>query len=245
MDVLHNNVGTILEMTKTLSPGAQDYISKLFQDAPLWLFDNISIMNLEKNKVFILENTPVNKVYFLVEGSVKAVENRIYGKEYDYMHFTPVKIFGSMEILLDIMEYKTSLVSVTPCIFLVMQQDRFREWIQKDINALLMETKSMGSYLLEQSRKERNFLFLSGKDRLFLVFMDLYEYQIMEQKRCIINMTRQELSDCSGLSVKTINRAVKKMEEEGFIGRSGSKILISSEQFMKMQDYIKNLISVE
>lgn len=245
MDITNSKIGTVLELAKSIPEEKKEYMNSLFQEAPLWLMDCMSIQKYEKDEVLIRENDSVDKVFILIEGVVKAVDHRIFGIEYDYMRFTSIQIFGSMEILLDISSYKTTLNTVTPCTFLVMKAERFKEWIEKDINAMQIETKAMGSYLLEQGRRERTFLFLNGIDRLFLVFIRSYEHQRYEHKKCILSYTRQELSDCSGISIKTINRSIKKMEEEGFINRRGNKILISQEQYEQMQEYIKNIISEE
>jgi len=42
--------------------------------------------------------------------------------------------------------------------------------------------------------------------------------------------------------VKTINRAVKKFEENGWITRKGSKFYIDSEQYQKMNAVVSELI---
>lgn len=58
----------------------------------------------------------------------------------------------------------------------------------------------------------------------------------------VINASRQEIAERSGLSIKTVNRAVKKMEENGFISRNGRKILISSEQYFKIKSYLDSIV---
>lgn len=245
MDITNSKIEVVLEATKTIPEDKKEYMNHLFQDAPFWVLDCLNIQRYKENEVFIRENEPVDKIYILIEGIVKAVDHRIFGIEYDYMRFKPIKLFGSMEILLELDNYKTTLNTVTPCTFLVMKAERFRDWIDKDINAMKMESKSMGSYLLEQGRRERTFLFLNGIDRLYMVFMRNYEHMSYEHKKCILSFTRQELSDCSGISIKTINRSIKKMEEDGLIDRRGNKILISKEQYERMQIYIRNIIAEE
>ena len=62
------------------------------------------------------------------------------------------------------------------------------------------------------------------------------------RKSMVINASRQEIAERSGLSIKTVNRAVKKMEENGFISRNGRKILISSEQYFKIKSYLDSIV---
>ncbi len=242
MDKTQSRICGILNLTKEIPKEKMEYIDKLFQDAPLWLIDCITIQKLGENEVFVRENTPVDKVFIMIDGNVTAVDHRIFGIEYDYVRFKPVSTFGSMEILLDIDTYKTTLKTTSECTFLVLKKNKFKEWIEKDINALLMETKGMGLNLLEQGRRERAFLFLGGMDRLMMVLTKNYEYLEVNGK-CVLSMTRQELSDCSGLSIKTINRAVKKLEDEEYISRNGNKIVIDSMQYENMREYINGIIA--
>ena len=242
-DYTNVKVESILKVTEVLEAEKRDYLNRLFSNAPLWLIQSMNIRKYDKDKVFIFEDEPVDFVYILYDGIVRAVDHRIFGMEYDYIRFQGIKIFGSMEILLDIDAYRTTLSTVTPCSLFVMKKEDFRRWIEKDINALLMETKSMGTYMLEQSRKERIFLFLNGMDRLMIIFMEYYDNHQDSSGKAVLKLTRQELSDVSGMSVKTINRSVKKMEEEQFIGRDGNKIIVTKKQYNEMKDYINLMIA--
>ena len=54
--------------------------------------------------------------------------------------------------------------------------------------------------------------------------------------------TRQELAEYSGLSVKTVNRAVKKFEEQGLISRSGKTFYIDERQYEQLHALVSKLI---
>ena len=216
-------------------------LQRYFEHAPSWLVQSFQAVDMDKNQVFVEENKTVDSVYFLVSGIVKAVDYRIFGIAYDYMWFYPVKSFGAMEILLDMEMYRTTLMTVTPCRMLTVSKGIYEKWLRGDIQALSMEIKSIGCYLLDQSRKERTFLFVQGVDRVYFLFTQLYE-QMEENGLCIIRLTRQELADRCGLSVKTVNRAVERMQREGCIGRRGNRIVIHSEQYLQMKGYLSSII---
>lgn len=217
-----NNIEKLVALQKKLKDPEKEYLEQYLKNAPMWLLESFQIVHMGKDHVFIREKTEVDMVYILVEGIVKAIDYRIFGIVYNYMWFYPVKTFGSMEILLELQNYMTTLKTVTPCTMLAVSKDKFATWMRNDINTLLLESKSMGSYLLEQSRKERLFLFFQGVDRVILLFIHLYE-KMAQNNKCILKLTRQDIADQSGLSIKTINRAVKKLEEEGYISRKAIK----------------------
>ena len=150
--------------------------------------------------------------------------------------------FGSMEILLGQKLYKTTLITVTPCVLLVTAKSNFERWLKQDMKAYMLESNTMVSYLLEQGRRERIFLFMQGTDRVMYLFMQLFEESPLEDSKKVFRITRQEMSDYTGLCVKTINRAVIKLEEEGYIEKKGMKFVISVEQYQRMREYIMDKI---
>lgn len=232
------NINRVISVINSLTGEQKEYINRYLTNAPRWLLESIQIVNKDKNTIFIEENKNVDMVYILVDGIVRGIDYRFFGIEYDYMWFYAIKVFGAMEVLLKIEKYKTTLMTVSKCMLFAIPKSKYEKWMMNDISALLMETESMGRYLLEQARKERVFLFLQGADRITFLFTQIYE-QCSENKECILSLTRKELSERSGLSIKTINRAIKKMEEKGDISRIGNKIMIKENQYLKMKEYLK------
>ncbi len=241
MEIIQTNIDKLVALKNGLKGDEKDYLNRYLANAPMWILDSFQIVNMEKNHVFIKESQEVDTIYILIEGIVKGIEYRIFGIKYDYMRFYPVKVFGTMELLLELEKYMTTLITVTPCKMLVISKSKFEEWIKKDINALLLESKTLCAYLLEQARKERVFLFVHGIDRVILLFMEFYE-QMEQNKKCILKLSRQDIADCSGLSIKTINRSVKKMKEEGYIDREGNSIIILEKHYLKMKEYISPIV---
>lgn len=232
------NINNVISVLNSITGERKDYINRYLSNAPRWLLESMHIVHIDKNKVFIEENKNVDMVYILVDGIVRAIDYRFFGIEYDYMWFYAIKVFGAMEVLLNIEKYKTTLMTVSKCTLFVIPKSKFEKWMMNDISALRMETESMGRYLLEQARKERVFLFLQGSDRVTYLFTQIFEQSSINGK-CILSMTRKELSERSGLSIKTINRAIKTMEEKGDISRNGNKIIIDQMQYIRMKNYLK------
>ena len=231
------NISKIINLQKSLSGDQKEYLNTYLSNAPRWLLESMQIIHKDKNSIFIKENLDVDWVYILVEGVVRAIDYRFFGIAYDYMWFYSIKVFGAMETLLNIERYKTTLMTVTPCTLITIPKGNFEKWMMNDIHAMRMEMESIGNYLLEQARKERVFLFLQGADRLTYLFTQIYE-QNREKDKCILSITRKDLSERSGLSIKTINRSVKTMEEKGYVSRLGHKIIITTGQYQIMKAYL-------
>lgn len=240
--MLQNSMERLLTLIESLEKREREYLEDYLAQAPLWLMQSFQIQQLGKGTIFIREAEAVTMIYILVKGTVRAIDHRVLGIAYDFMRFEPIKVFGTMEILLDRDTFETTLSTVTDCTLLAVSRRQFEKWLKSDRHALLLEIKNMGNYLLEQAKKERIFLFLQGEDRMVLLFMGLYEHN-RENGSCRLRITRQELSESSGLCIKTVNRSVKSMEEEGYITKKGYTIEISQEQYLKMKEFIADKVA--
>lgn len=219
---------------KHLSDESRLYLEQFLKNAPRWLLEEFQEVLLSKDTEFITENNSANTVYILLTGIVKATDLRVFPVVYDFIRFYPVEIFGAMEFLLGEETYKTTLITVTNCRFLKLSKDQFAKWVLNDINALKMFTASMTKYLLEQCRKERLFMFLQGEERVLLFLHDFYEKNHSDDN-VIIDMTRNDLAKGTALSVRTVNRTVKELIQEGFLVKKGQKLILTFERYKEIK----------
>ena len=212
-----------------------------FKTAPVWLLESFTVEEMEKGTAFVREGEPVDTIYFILDGTIKATDYRFYGITFDFMRFDKVYAMGGMEIIMDLDVYRTTLQTVTKCHVLKIPKAKFEKWIKTDIEALKHEAKLIGEYLLEQGRDSRAFLFLQGSDRLALLFMQRYEKYA---KDGVLSMKgdRQSLSDATGLCVKTINRGVKKFTDDGIITKNGHQIVIDHDQYIRLKSIVDAVI---
>lgn len=226
---------------KQLNKKKQKEIEEYFADAPKWLIDSFQIVNIEKNFTFIRENEPVRSIYIVIKGVVRAADYRIYGIVYDFMRVDNLEAMGGMEIVLDLPTYRATIQTVTSCIAIKISKEAYERWLHTDIKALKREAKTVGRYLLETDRKSRCYLFLQGSDRLALYLLDLYQKYAQEDV-LLVSATRQELSEMTGLCVRTVNRAIKKFYEKEWITKQGNKFSMNKKQYEQMSEEISVLI---
>ena len=117
----------LLSLIESLGRQEREYLEDYLAEAPLWLMQSFQIQRLPRGTIFIREEEEVNMIYILVKGVVRAVDHRVLGIAYDYMRFEPIKVFGTMEILLDREIYETTLSTVTDCTLLVISRHKFEK----------------------------------------------------------------------------------------------------------------------
>ncbi len=231
----------IQSVFESLDMRTKEYMKEYFKNAPEWVYDSCSVVALEKNDIFITENSKVLNVYLLVEGFVKATDFRIQGAIYNFMWFQPVIAFGALEVLLNETTYKTTLMASTSCRLIKLPKVVYEKWVKEDVTALFIESSQTALHLMNQSRRERVYLFMQAVDRLAYFMVNYYD-QFEMDGLCQVRLTRQDLSDCTGVSVKTITRSLANLMEKGCVRKKGNKILITKEDYLRLKSYISEIV---
>lgn len=229
---------------KELSQERREQFEAYFQTAPNWLIDSFVIERMKKGTTFIRENSVADMIYFIADGVVVATDYRVLGISYDFMQFKKPYAFGGMEFVMDLDVYKTSLRTVSDCIAVKISRSMFEKWMYSDIRAMKYECKQMGEYLFEQARNERVFHLMKGSDRLCLLLVHHYEHYQCDGVLWV-DEGQKSLADKTGMCLKSINRAVKKLSEQGLIQKQGNKILVDRKQYEKMRVAISEKMDIE
>ena len=90
------------------------------------------------------------------------------------------------------------------------------------------------NYLLEQARKERLYVLLSGNQRVYQVLIKLYK-SYEENGTYSAYISRKDFSEMTGLSERTITRAIKSLVSEGYITKKGWNITMDSSQYQRLK----------
>lgn len=226
-------------LIKKLDRESRTYLEKYFMDAPGWLMDAFQVVRMPGNRTFIIEGEAADHVYILLKGIVLAVDHRVQEMAYGFIRFHPVEVFGVMEILLELDEYKTTLMTTTDSILLRISREKFEKWIKNDMNAFRMEAKRVGTYLLKEVRKERLYVLIQGVERVYLVLHELYQTYAREGVLSIY-MSRKDFSETTGVSERTITRTLKDLEQKGFLTRDGWNLVINREQYRMIRALIED-----
>lgn len=232
----------IEQILKQIPENHAESFTDYFRSAPDDLLSAMCLENRKVNRVLTEENEPIEKVYVLLEGEVKAVDFRVKGAAYEYAHFGPVTVLGSMECLFDLNHYTTTLVTMSSCTLVSVPKVVFENWLKSDASAILKENKNMRSYLLDYTRENRVMMLLNGTERLIYLLVNKCE-ELGQREEYILAINRQELAEQSGSSVKTVNRSMKKLEESDMVLRVGHKVKVTQKQYLAMTEYLAGILS--
>ena len=138
--------------------------------------------------------------------------------------------------------HKTSFTieTITESIIMYIPRKDFEEWIKKDIHFLTLVSQKVALKLYRSSSNRGAKLFYPPH---FLLLDYLLQFaqkeKIQKDQTIIIKKTREELYEEIGVSVKTINRTIPKLKEDGVISIVKGKISMSYEQYKLAKKMIK------
>lgn len=224
----------ILELLPEMDKKTSEYMEHLFIDAPGWLRESFYLRHFKKNETIVRENDPVDKVYILIKGRVKGVDYQKRGSYFGFADFNPFIFFGSMEILFGLQVYMTTLKAMTPCMLLETSVQTFKKWMDSDTEIMMEEIRALGNNLLEQAKFSRKMLFSEGMERILIFLTRQYELS-KDDTGCRLMITRQDIADCTGLSVRSVNRLISELKSENLLVCRKGGIDIDESQYAKMR----------
>lgn len=223
----------ILKQLSKVSMGNIQYFGQLFQEDAYPLLDRCKVVIIPKDTKFISSHDKINTIWILLYGNVKAVEEYSTGDIYIFQKFKAPEVFGEMEALSEISCYRASLITESECIFMKIPLALYIKFLKSNSEYLYLRTQDTLKRVLDDEREKRRYLKLNGIDRMKLYFI---QYCQLNQKKgvCVIKNTRQQIADETGFSIKTVNRAIKKLKEQDLLKIQGQKILITDIQYDRM-----------
>lgn len=204
--------------------------------------DNCRFVTLESERRFISAEDPVESIWILLQGKVKAKEEYPSGDVYVFRKFRAPEVFGEMEVLADLPTFRATLVSECTCAFLVLPVSVYVDVLRNNPRYLYKRTKYLIKSVLDVQKNHRLYMRLQAADRVMLYFLQYYRIHA-SGGQCTLQVTRQQLADETGYSVKTVNRVIKELKESNLIRQQGHSIVIDQNQYLNLLASLDDIVA--
>lgn len=208
-------------------------LEELFQFNSQIALDCCRIRTIEKEKRFVTSGEEISTIWILLSGEVKALEEYSTGQIYTFQKFSAPEVFGEMEALSDITKFRATLITETECVFLTLPIKIYSDFLKKNSQYLYKRTKIILKRILDERKAQRIYLMMKAIDRIKIYFIQKYPLK-SDQGISIFKLTRHQLSEETGYSIKTINRVIKQLKEENLLHLEGHKIIMTEKQYQNM-----------
>lgn len=173
---------------------------------------NAEIKKHQKNSLIINEGSTSLYFYYLLEGELSVYNLTPEGKEFLQHKVKENNFFGEPAVLLEKPFPGTVEVTSEFAKILRIKRENFLQYLKNNPDWSLEFTKSIAEKSIIKSNSLKNIVFLNPEDR---IIKQLNDYKEGKDEKIIIELTRKELSNMTGLRIETIIRTIKKMEKDG------------------------------
>lgn len=148
-----------------------------------------------------------------------------------------ISFLGEVTLLAGKTVSSVTIETLTECLVLYISLEDFHAWIAQDIGFLRLLTQSISAklYSASYSRGERQYYSVR-----YLVLKYLLEQSgeglARGQRRVVVRQTRQQMGEELGLTVKTLNRTITALRDDGLIGIEKGKISVTPDQGRRMRE---------
>lgn len=209
-----------------------DEFKALVQNMPQHLLESCRMKCIGPGVEILRKHETMDRVYILCEGEFEVVTSFKGGQMYivgKAGHKDGLYLIGEQEVLAEIGESQATVRTVTDCRVLEMNPKVFWEWIKNDANAAIILLKHLARRLNLETQKAGIQLYYPTSHLLKQFIVD--EYEASGHKTHRIAVKRQQIADKLGISVRSVDRSIRNLKEEGFVHIAKGKMEVSESEY--------------
>ncbi len=189
---------------------------------PDWVLVQSRIIRVERGEALLNSGDLLRYVYIVRRGRVIICSISESGRESKVVMVPEGGVVGEMEAIAEVDGVVYSARAFEESELLRVPKESFLRWVHGDFRACWGLTQMLAEKLYAASLQSSQY---TGSDA-----MERFVAQLFQLGTGRINYTRQELAEACSVSLRTINRCVRRLLEEGAITLSRGKIEISQSQ---------------
>ena len=187
--------------------------------------NNIPKHIYRKKDILFREEEKSQYLYYLLEGEVRIHNTDSEGKEFLIEKVMSNHFLGEPPFLLEERYPATAMVISETAEIFKFTRDQFKDFMIGNPELLMEFTCSIAQKAFNKTQKMKSIVHQNPQERI-LNFLKNYKHSLglCPNEKAIINVTRKEMANSTGLVIETVIRTVKKMEKEGKVELVNHKI---------------------
>lgn len=192
-----------------------------------------------KNSILVSRGERPDYIYFIQEGIVAGIREYVNGSTYSYFQLNSTNgSVGLLEILAGKDSYIATLSTITKVKALRIDAALVYQTIMEDKELLRQCINLLSDDLYKRSGNDGIMYYMSGLDRVRFFLITYYEsHQNMKNVKgeVLVEVEYQDIANGIGMSIRTVGRNLQKLKKNDEIKNIQKKIIISEQQYEKLQ----------
>lgn len=183
------------------------------------------LRNVAKNELIFEAGHFPSYYYQVVEGKVKMNNYSEDGKEFIQDIFTAGRSFGEPPLFIN-EPYPANAVAVTNAVIIQIKKSLFDEMLYKYPEVSVEINRSLARRLYYKAIMAPELSSQSPEKRLLKLLHYLKEQSNTKTDFFLVELSRQQLADLTGLRVETVIRTIKQLEKQEYLKIIEGKIYL-------------------
>lgn len=228
-----------LEDLLTEVPALENYIRYM----PGELYHRYTIRVYPPGTIIHQKDFRLDSFGIIVRGEHRVINEFENGNIYMIEKNEPIDFIGEVTILAGMEKTSVTIETLTETTVIYFSRKDFERWISEDIHFLRLVSQKVAYKLYRSSYNRGARLFYPPHFILLdYILKQVSAMEIERRKFVVLKKTRQELYEECGITVKTINRTIKKLKEDRVISLQKGKISMDLEQYHLAQKVIHHYV---
>jgi len=186
---------------------------------------------LKKGETMIYKGEKTDAAYYVITGKLYVQSDFLDGSVYQFSYLGKGAIIADVDILSGANVNAATLIAAEDVMALRLPLNLFIEEMKTNIDFLWYVSTGMARKFYVSSYERGMNLFKEGIDKVLLYLIREYELDEEERNTVKITKTRTIMANEIGISIKTLNRSIEKLETDGLVNLVKGKVTISEKQF--------------
>ena len=189
--------------------------------------------------VVVRKGERADHVYLLTAGKLRVSNEFESGQRYTFASLEVPDLMGDLEVLAGQEHFAATNEAITECQMLSMSAETFMQWMRTDNDFAVAVAQLLASKMYPTSNEAGRVKFQPSQER----FEEYLAKRLgdIETDLFILHTSRQQIADDIGTSVKTVNRCVTKMRDEGGLSLLHGKITLNREQQERLREILQDM----
>lgn len=180
----------------------------------------------------------------IAKGEHRVINEFQNGNIYMIEKNEPIDFVGEVTILAGMAKTSVTIETLTETTVIYFSRKDFEKWIETDIHFLHLVAHKIAYKLYRSSYNRGARLFYPPQFILLDYILKMAASMEIEKSGAItVKKTRQELYEECGITVKTLNRTIQRLKDDGLISLNKGKIAMDLEQYRLAQKKIHHYVN--
>lgn len=185
----------------------------------------VPVLQLKRKDVLFREDQRAVFLYYLMKGELKIYNSDSEGKEFLINKVLGHQFLGEPPFLLAERYPATAVITSETAEVFYFTAEIFHNFMSEHPQLMFDFTKEIAKKAYEKTLRLKSIVHQCPHERI-LSFLKIYKrgLGLDDEEQTMINVTRKEMANSTGLAIETVIRTVKKMERENKIKLINHKI---------------------